>query len=195
MALRRVPGAYTPTTQEVQDLASLLPHTKEHWGSARTFITVLKANIRDYLRHIQDERCCYCGGALNETSPDEIDHVAPKSLHGIFVFEPLNLVLACHYCNGFHKKSDTDTIQAPRLNPYTANRFTVVHPIIDDPADHIRVSNFHVSARTQKGQNSIDMFQLHDERQVRARRKMSLSDRFDRLPMSLQRLLDKFFSR
>lgn len=195
MALRRVTVPYAPTQAEVQTLAQIQPHTADYWDLNRNAIKDLKNNIRDHLMQIQNERCCYCGGVLRETSPDEIDHVAPKSLHGVFVFEPLNLVLACHYCNGFHKKSDEDTVQPPRQANYRSNRFTIVHPILDDPAVHIRVSKFQVSPLSPQGVNSIALFQLHDERQVRARRKMYLSDQYERLPIRLQNLLDRVLSR
>lgn len=191
MALNRLENIYRLTESEKNFLDTLLPHEKDHWTLKNSSIDAIKGNIRDHLRLEQREKCCYCGGTVRETSSDHIDHVAPKSKHPEFTFNTQNLVLSCSFCNGFEKKGSKETIHAPKNAIYEHNAFIIVHPVFDIPSDHIKISSFQVEGLTSKGIESIKMFKLHEERQLRSRRKMALADRFEQLPNFLKSLIDR----
>lgn len=87
---------------------------------------------------IQDNRCAWCRLPLGREGRRTIhrDHIAPKALHPAWTFLPVNLVLACEYCNGFENKSDTPTISILHAE-YERCEFLLVHPYLDDVGIHI----------------------------------------------------------
>ena len=66
-----------------------------------------KTLIRDYVKRIQEPRCCYCKRwLLNNAYASPIEHVLPSSVYPKHALRLQNLALACHDCN--HLKSDDD---------------------------------------------------------------------------------------
>jgi uncharacterized protein (TIGR02646 family) len=129
----------------------------------------------------QSHRCAYCCNRLMGSQPHR-DHVAPKglALHPEFTFEVRNLVLACYYCNS-ERKRETDTI-AVKVPQYELCQFTIVHPILDNPDDHLQFVGHRGDILIQavngsaKGQTTIDLFDLASANQSKARAKDALFD-------------------
>lgn len=176
-------------------LRRLKPWSGEgNWKINTNEMKRLKKLIRVYLKKIQDSKCAYCGLKLEETSPSEIEHIAPKGgnsqlLYPQFTFTPYNLILACHYCNSRAKKGTKDTIITLDIN-YRKCEFNIVHPYFDNPNDHFEwIPNgkkILISSSTSKGIKSIEMFKLdcsaHNEaraKQVRYEESNETDDEFE----------------
>jgi 5-methylcytosine-specific restriction endonuclease McrA len=131
--------------------------------------TVKLKAIREYreaLLAAQEYRCAYCrmSIALDEVGYRELDHVLPKSLnpvkdfdataalandyasrrghtHGYerFMYEPLNLALACKHCNSTKLSFDglKDRCMNPLAYPNRPDAYAWVHPHVDPYEKHI----------------------------------------------------------
>ena len=56
-------------------------------------------DVRDALRMIYSDQCCYCEGRIKDVSHDHIEHRQPKSKFRDKTFDWDNLHLACPKCN------------------------------------------------------------------------------------------------
>lgn len=186
MALIRVNPPVQFSVDHDTHLRGLVPWRSKFW-ERKGKIRAIKDHVRRHLLTVQDEKCCYCGLRLNLTSGSRIDHVAPKGLYAQFTFEPSNLVLSCQFCNEELKKQ-YDPIITPVGHGYQNCSFRIVHPVLDDPERHILKRFFSVKGITQKGIESIKLFDLTAERRIRARHVESLSDRADAISHPLQQL-------
>jgi uncharacterized protein (TIGR02646 family) len=167
----------------LKKLNKLKPLKGGEWNSKDDAVKEFKTLLRTQLIHIQKSKCAYCGLKLKETSNDEIEHIAPKggairTKHKELTFTILNLVIACHLCNGPTKKGMKETIVEPKNIDYSKCEFLIVHPFIDDPKEHYSWSakefNILIQSDTDKGVNSIKMFDLSSTRQSEARAKLAL---------------------
>ena len=71
-------------------------------------------DVREALRKMYRDQCCYCEGRITDVSFDHIEHRRPKSKFRDRVFDWDNLHLACPKCN--LKKSDKWSKTAPILD-------------------------------------------------------------------------------
>lgn len=87
----------------------------------------------------QEHRCVWCTllvGAVGRRRADR-DHIASKGKYPHWTYTPLNIAIACEYCNGFSVKNALDTIEVDAAN-YEDCTFKVVHPyLVDDMSKHI----------------------------------------------------------
>ncbi len=151
------------------------------WGNTAGRPRRFKDELTTDLLQKQSHRCAYCCNRLMGEQPHR-DHIAPKglNLHPEFTFEVRNLVLACYYCNS-ERKGETDTI-AVKSPQYASCQFTIVHPILDDPEDHLKFVGHRGDILIQavsgsvKGQMTIDLFDLASAHQSKARAKDALFD-------------------
>ena len=138
-----------------------------------------KNDLTTSLKGLQSNRCAYCGTRLHEKRPHR-DHVAPKSPHFKWTYWPANLVLACYCCN-VDCKGEEDTVEHC-ANSYRRSKFNIVHPYLDDPADHLDFSIsgdgvlVAVKNGSVKGDRSITLFKLMEPERVKERAKDLLVD-------------------
>lgn len=160
---------------KVDGIETAQKHWKRGYGKYKAF----KEQVTDAMKSEQSNRCAYCGTRLHEKRPHR-DHIAPKSPHFQWTFWPINLVLACYCCN-VDCKGEIDTV-AVLSKSYRRTVFTIVHPFLDDPAEHldfeiadksILVKPRHGSA---KGANTISLFNLMDPERAKERAKDLLLD-------------------
>lgn len=123
----------------------------------------IKHKISVFTMQNQGVRCVYCESVLrNGIAP--IEHLAPKEKHREFTFHPQNLFAACGCCNSPIIKGRKDTISSnPKFLEYENNEFSIVHPLFDNPDDHIKYLDadrimFDLNACSQKGVDTIDFF-------------------------------------
>lgn len=107
------------------------------WAKNTIGLKGIKGRISRYMLEAQKCRCAYCESILQEGGA-EIDHIAPKTSHPKFVYESLNLVMACGVCNSKVKKGDKETMDEPFRDNYTDNTFLIVHPYLDNADEEIR---------------------------------------------------------
>lgn len=125
-------------THEEQRIINSLMATKrsgnEMWNDSR--VKPIKHRVNDFALREQKCLCAYCEDLLCEGN-NFIEHFVPKGLHREFTFEPANLMASCGRCNSTTVKGKNDTIKLPLRKGYSANKFAIVHPRLNDPNQHI----------------------------------------------------------
>lgn len=152
------------------------------WGNTSGIPRRFKDELTTDLLPKQSHRCAYCCSRLLGAEPHR-DHIAPKgiNLDPEFTFEVRNLVLACYYCNS-ERKGETDTI-AVKAPQYELCQFEIVHPILDEPTEHLRYIGHRLKVLvqavdgSQKGQRTIDLFDLASPDRCKMRTKDLWFDR------------------
>lgn len=92
----------------------------------------------------------------------------------------MNLVLACYCCN-VDCKGEVDTVDAVAAS-YRRSTFNIVHPFLDDPAEHLDFgldeNAILVSAKngSPKGARTIELFNLMDPERAKQRAKDLIFD-------------------
>lgn len=144
-------------------------------GVYRQFKDVITAR----LKVLQSNRCAYCGTRLHEVRPHR-DHIAPKSPYFKWTFWPMNLVLTCYCCN-VDCKGEIDTVDVASVS-YRRSTFNIVHPFLDDPADHL---DFDLDENailirpkngSAKGARTIELFRLMSPERAKERAKDLMHD-------------------
>lgn len=112
--------------------------------------------------HEQQCRCAYCERILSKGDVT-IDHIAPKTEHWRFTYEPLNLVVSCKACNSPTLKASKETIDGEENPDYPLNAFIIVHPFLDEPDQHIFFQDsertiLDMPRCTKQGKATIEMF-------------------------------------
>ena len=109
-----------------------------------------KSYIKKALLKMSNSKCCYSECKLDEKSNYmEIEHFHAKSIYKGKVLVWENLLPSSKKCNG--KKDDWDVVIEP-----------IIHPVFDNPKDHLYLKNFRFYGRTQKGKNTIIAVDLND---------------------------------
>lgn len=170
---------------EKQYIDSLPKKTGDEWDSRTKKNSELKTKIRKYLQNTQGNRCAYCGFKLFVSSGDEIEHIAPKSKHPEFMYEPYNLVLACSRCNHSPLKGSKDTIDK-KNSTYNKCLFNIIHPYFDDPEQFLVTEDNglmcikdNLSTNDNKrAEMTIRMFELNHSERVVQRRKDTADELF-----------------
>jgi uncharacterized protein (TIGR02646 family) len=133
----------------------------------------IRVSIRNFYRHEQIARCAYCKQKVSLKSPldSHVEHIAPKSLHPSFMFEPKNLCVICSDCNLIKRNQETikeipDTIitkNKPRKQyPKSSESFKIVHPHLDNYDEHIVIfSEIIYANKTDKGHFTIGACDLN----------------------------------
>lgn len=132
------------------------------WKAADSDTKSIKHHISTFTLKNQKCRCAYCESILRRGIA--IEHFAPKSIHSEFTFHPKNLFTACSCCNSRIVKGDKDTVIKPKTSKYRKNHFSIVHPYLDNPDEHIFYVDderryFDKKRCTEKGLNTISFFE------------------------------------
>ena len=168
-------------------------------------IKSIKSYLKNALKDLQGDCCAYCGLPFDETSGAQIEHIAPKSRYGKFMFHTTNLVLACSLCNGFERKERrgySNTVSVLKDN-YEECIFNIIHPYLVDPLDHLEFStdknwDVFIKPLSLKGQKTISMFKLDGSIQSEARGKSILKRNYKNIPeleKLVQSVLDRDYTR
>lgn len=155
----------------------------EDWDSGKNINKDIKKSIKKQLMFWQNEKCVYCGLKLDETSREEIEHIAPRHLYPYFEYVTKNLAMSCQYCNSSSKKGRKDTVLT-RGTYYNQCIFNIVHPYLDDVDSFFENEGaiikvrLGLSARDKvKAEKTIMMFGLSENSHVEAREKQLIYER------------------
>jgi uncharacterized protein (TIGR02646 family) len=128
-------------------------------------IKPLKKDIRNFYRSEQKILCAYCKYPVSVVYPTNchIEHIAPKSIHPEYIFEPKNLCVICADCNQIKRDQETlnqipDTIKKKYKSKYPdkSEDFFIVHPHYDKYDEHILIVNgFYIDKASKKGNFTI----------------------------------------
>ncbi|PKH04285.1 HNH endonuclease [Psychromonas sp. MB-3u-54] len=125
----------------------------------------LKVIIKNHYVAEQNTTCPYCKRDLQTTHGRawDIEHIIPRSIAKNFMFEPLNLCMACIDCNGAKSNKKVTNSTARHRYPAHSNSFLFVHPHFDNYNDNILVirPGFLYVAKTDKGNQTINICGLN----------------------------------
>jgi uncharacterized protein (TIGR02646 family) len=136
------------------------------------------AAVKSALKRTQFDKCCYCEGRIMAWSPGDVEHFRPKTRVQQRRRAPLqypgyywlayrweNLLFACDICNRSNKRN-LFPLANPALrctgpgNPLAQEHPLLVHPVEDDPRDHIRFKLVVPIGHTAEGRETIDVLGL-----------------------------------
>ena len=134
------------------------------------------ASVKQQLINEQHGKCCFCEADFRANDYGDIEHFRPKAGFTItrasklirpgyywLAYEWTNLFFSCKICNQRFKKSyfplDDETVRAKNhSSDYHSESPVLIHPSIDEPADHISFNRHIPVARTIRGKLSITTF-------------------------------------
>ncbi len=170
------------------------------WTRQTKVVKEFKSTTMKHGMAIQDGKCVWCTLAMGEKGHRTAhrDHIAPKKLYPEWTFVPLNIAISCEYCNGFSVKVDLDTV-ATNAAIYKDVQFHLVHPYLDDPAEHFKFAygpagkaGVSISSDTAKGKWTIKNLKLDSDALTIERAKDALfAEQFNTLPPYYQDLIGK----
>ncbi|MEO0037501.1 MAG: hypothetical protein RIQ59_712 [Bacteroidota bacterium] len=140
-------------------------------------IIPLKNKVKEFLRDLQSETCCYC---KKNTRGEfkmvlDIEHILPKKHYPNLIFAITNLAIACKKCNMLVKKDDLKFIvdlASIEDNPFDTDQYKFIHPNLDNyhsflkrvaiELDDIKIVKYVVVDNKPKGQYTYDYFRLKE---------------------------------
>ncbi|MBZ7507809.1 HNH endonuclease [Klebsiella michiganensis] len=134
------------------------------WNNTKGVITIIRKQIRRHYLNEQGKHCAYCR-MYNHSSHGlswDIDHILPKDKFPQFLFQPLNLILACRACN-IAKKDDVYLVDKSNVSkykyPHNSDDYEIIHPHFDSYEDNISIERvgkyYSYSPKTPKGEKTI----------------------------------------
>ncbi len=148
--------------------------------------------VKAALEVLYNEKCSYCESTVKQVAALQVEHYRPKNgvlgdanHKGYYwlAVEWSNLVLGCPACNGQGAKGNKFPVAGIRVgtqNPFDANdqlqraelypnaslladeQPLLIHPEIDDPAQHLKFDGFGlVKGTTKKGRETVKICDLN----------------------------------
>lgn len=184
------PSCITKYNAEVIRLIeSLTPIHKSYWDKTKEKLIIEAVGfIKSVIKECLDKgegTCAYCGSPLWITSNPEIEHIAPKYKYPQWMFEPKNLVYACHLCNGPLRKGKINTVEL-ESSDYDSCEFKIVHPYLDNYQEHYKfdllsATELIVTGISKQGRYSVELFKLNCSYRIedRAKRFIASNQKID----------------
>lgn len=145
----------------IETIKSKSNFCSQTWGCEE--VEIIKPLIRKHYSLEQNATCPYCQMELKTSRGRswDVEHIIPRAAMDSFMFEPLNLCVACVECNSAksHKKV-TNSVAKIR---YPTKGYFIIHPHFDHYHEHItviRVGLFYFP-RTAKGEKTIYTCELN----------------------------------
>jgi len=140
----------------------------KEWDKTTGPIVKLRASLRKHYLAEQSFRCAYCRQEKKERHGMawDVEHIIPKATHARFLYEPLNLAMACKECN--IAKGDTNVLKKKlRANqglPTESDEYIIIHPHHDRYSDHIEITrvNGKVAHRPKNKHKAKETFIICD---------------------------------
>ncbi|MFN8352900.1 MAG: HNH endonuclease domain-containing protein [Spirosomataceae bacterium] len=143
--LRSLPKPDQLTEELVAELTERFKQTGESvWKNSRVSF------LKEALLELSHRKCCYSECKLEQEGKYmEVEHFHPKSLYPDEVLDWNNLLPANRKCNG--DKGSWDTKTQP-----------IIHPVRDNPKEHLFLKNYRFHAKTPLGQNTLQAIDLNN---------------------------------
>lgn len=161
---------YSTTTEKCIELKIKSNFNHQNWSDDD--LLLVRKEIRDFYRKEQKGICSYCKHVVSVTSASNchIEHIAPKSLHLKFMFNPKNLCVVCADCNEIKRSQETigtipETMNKAQVRtqyPTSSSAFKIVHPHFDNYDEHILIINgYYIDKSSKKGNFTIGACNLN----------------------------------
>ena len=178
------------TSEDFDTIATHFPVKSKDWE--RGVYSKLQENIKKHYCKTQKKMCAYCQTELEQGCHSEhIEHIVAKEFKPHWMFEPINLVIACSQCNT--KKGTQNVLTSYSQNaiipPVGSGYYIIIHPHFDDFNKHIEIEDgLFIKARDNyKGQNTIEICGLWRPLYVDRRAKHLAINMMDREYIALYR--------
>ncbi|MCM3620334.1 HNH endonuclease [Sutcliffiella horikoshii] len=126
----------------------------------------IKIQILEKLKKEFNNCCAYCRSPLGVTDAGSISHFLPKSKYPSFAYNLENLVLSCNYCS---------RLKGNKMPLDKNGNEIIINPKTDVYEDHIKTDNNGVLIGvTNKGINTIELFQLNRKPLIESRIKRTI---------------------
>lgn len=147
-----------------------IPFSHVSWGDDD--LEEVRKEIRDFYKYQQKGVCSYCRQpvSLISVANCHVEHIAPKSLHLDFIFNPKNLCVICADCNQIKRNQETlgdipetiKNVSGRKRYPISSGAFKIVHPHFDNYDDHIVIVNgCYIDKGSKKGNFTIGACNLN----------------------------------
>lgn len=145
----------------IESIKSKNDFCSESWSCSE--VDIIKPIIRQHYASEQNATCPYCQIQLKTKRGRswDVEHIIPRATTDNFMFEPLNLCVACVECNSAKSNKKVSTSNAKKRYPKTG--YLIIHPHFDDYLEHItpmEVGLFYFP-RTLKGEKTIYACELN----------------------------------
>ena len=132
----------------------------EDWNHST--LKSFKERVRVHYRKQQNKKCAYCRMDVSTaTSYFHIEHIVPKSLHPEWMYEPLNLCIACANCNSAKNNQEVLSDKNTAVLPADSSGYIIIHPHFDRYFEHIEiVGGLLYKGLTPKGTKTIEICNL-----------------------------------
>ncbi len=145
--------------------------------------------VKESLKQAQYKKCCYCESFLGATSYGAVEHYRPKGAvlpgkkqkkiypgYYWLAYEWKNLLFVCQRCNtnkGPYFPLEDNSQQARNHTQSLVNESPLfIHPVVDDPSQHINFYDDAIIGETVKGKTTIEYLQLDRTDLFESRRKV-----------------------
>jgi len=144
-----------------EDIKSRDDFCSESWSCIE--VDRIKPIIRQHYALEQKTTCPYCQMQLRTVRGRswDVEHIIPRSYINSFMFEPLNLCIACVECNS--AKSNEKVTNSNAKKRYPKLGYLIVHPHFDNYYEHIvpmHIGLFYFP-KTSKGEKTIYVCKLN----------------------------------
>lgn len=132
----------------------------EDWNHSA--LKSFKERVRVHYCKQQNKKCAYCRMDISlATSYSHIEHIVPKSLHPEWMYEPLNLCVACANCNSAKNNREVLSDKNALVLPMDSSGYIIIHPHFDHYSEHIEiVDGLLYRGLTPKGIKTIEICNL-----------------------------------
>lgn len=157
-----IQSPYTMTSADTKAIerASNGNPQKDDWK--KSTLKCYKERVREHYRKQQNQKCVYCRMDVSgATSYFHIEHIVPKSLHPEWMYEPINLCVACANCNSAKNNQEVLSNKNVTILPTDSSGYLIIHPHIDHYFEHIEiVDGLLYKGLTPKGTKTIELCNL-----------------------------------
>lgn len=161
-----------------------LPRVKGAWEDS--YIGEIRGQLRaDMLLGEQNLLCIYCEKEIDDNPKNSnIDHFKTRDLFPELTLVYENLLVSCNTSSRCSSCKDT---HIKRKDEYAK----IINPVVENPNEFLEyLSNGRVVAKNEKGQFTIDIFNLNDVSLVESR--LQVANSLKHLALSLEEILDIF---
>lgn len=115
----------------------------QQWNELTGTVASLRKGVRDHCLAQQKFRCAYCRMEKKELHGMtwDVDHIIPKALYPVYLYEPQNLTISCKACNIAKSNSDvlTRKLRKAESLPVDPASYRIVHPYFDVYSAHFEI--------------------------------------------------------